>query len=99
MRGAWNNWLKNSRRTNMNSSRIECTIGKKNNDCCRVPHSPGTFPRPMGRVPRIARLLALALKFDGLLCQGVISHYAALARLGHVSRARVSQIMALINLA
>jgi hypothetical protein len=50
-------------------------------------------------VPRIARLLALALKFDGLLCQRVISHYAALARLGHVSRARVSQIMALINLA
>jgi hypothetical protein len=56
-------------------------------------------PPPAGRVPRVARLLALAHKCDGLLRQGTIAHYAALARLGHISRARVSQIMALINLA
>jgi hypothetical protein len=54
---------------------------------------------PPGRVPRICRLLALARKFDGLVRQGNITHYAALARLGHVSRARVSQIMALVQLA
>ena len=52
-----------------------------------------------GRVPRIARLMALALRFEQLLCEGKIRNYAELARLGHVSRARVSQIMRLLSLA
>ena len=52
-----------------------------------------------GRVPRIARLLALALRFEQLLQAGVLANYAELARLGHVSRARVSQIMNLLLLA
>lgn len=50
------------------------------------------------RAPRITRLLALALKFEGLIHQGVIKDYAELARLGQVSRARVTQIMNLLNL-
>jgi hypothetical protein len=50
-------------------------------------------------VPRIARLLALAHKFDGLVRQGVVADYAALARLGHVSRARITQITNLLLLA
>jgi DNA invertase Pin-like site-specific DNA recombinase len=50
-------------------------------------------------VPRITRLLALALKFEGLLQQGVVKDYAELARLGQVSRARVTQIMNLLSLA
>jgi hypothetical protein len=54
---------------------------------------------PAGRVPRIARLLALALRFEQLLQAGVLADYAELARLGHVSRARVSQIMNLLLLA
>jgi DNA invertase Pin-like site-specific DNA recombinase len=54
--------------------------------------------KPCG-VPRITRLLALALKFEGLLQQGVVKDYAELARLGHVSRARVTQIMNLLSLA
>ena len=54
---------------------------------------------PAGRVPRIARLMALALRFEQLLCEGEIRNYAELARLGHVSRARVSQIMRLLSLA
>jgi hypothetical protein len=56
-------------------------------------------PLPPGRVPRLARLLALAHKCDGLLRQGAIADYAALARLGHVSRARITQIMNLLYLA
>jgi hypothetical protein len=51
------------------------------------------------RVPRITRLLALALKFEGLLQQGIVKDYAELARLGRVSRARVTQIMNLLSLA
>ncbi len=56
-------------------------------------------PTPAGRVPRIARLMALAIRFDDLLQQGEVADYAELARLGHVTRARVTQIMNLLNLA
>jgi hypothetical protein len=51
------------------------------------------------RVPRIARLMALAIRFDGLLQTGQIRDQAGLARLGRVTRARISQILSLIHLA
>jgi hypothetical protein len=54
---------------------------------------------PQGRAPRIARLLALAQKLDGLVRSGAVKDYAEVARLGHVSAARVSQIILLSNLA
>ena len=61
---------------------------------------PAPAPQPPpGRVPRVARLMALALRFDRLLREGVAADFAELARLGHVSRARVSQVMNLLNLA
>jgi hypothetical protein len=50
-------------------------------------------------VPRVARLLALAHRFERLIETGVAADYADLARLGYVSRARVSQIMNLLSLA
>src|ERR1044071_5730839 len=37
--------------------------------------------RAEGRLPRIARLMALAIRFDGLMRSGVIRDYADLARL------------------
>jgi hypothetical protein len=52
-----------------------------------------------GRVPRIARLLALALRFDQLLRTGAVADRATLAHLGQVSRARLAQILNLLNLA
>src|SRR5262245_49450613 len=60
---------------------------------------PQALPREPGRVPRIARLLALALRFEGQLRDRSLASYSELAELGHVSRARVSQIMNLLNLA
>jgi hypothetical protein len=54
---------------------------------------------PAGRVPRVARLMALAIRFDDLIRSGAITDQADLARLGHVSRARVTQIMNLLHLA
>ena len=54
---------------------------------------------PSGRIPRISRLMALAIRFDGLLTDGVIADRAELARVGQVSRARISQIMCLLDLA
>src|SRR4051812_21863965 len=40
--------------------------------------------RQTERVPRITRLLALALKFEELIRTGAVSNYAVLARLGQV---------------
>ena len=50
-------------------------------------------------VPRLARLMALALRLEGLVRDGRVSDYAELARLGRVSRARLSQILSLVLLA
>jgi hypothetical protein len=50
-------------------------------------------------LPRITRLLASAVRFEGLLREGTVRDYAELARLGGVSRARMTQIMSLRNLA
>jgi len=52
-----------------------------------------------GNIPRVSRLMALAIKFDGLVRCGEIRDYADLARLGYVTRARITQIMNLLNLA
>src|SRR5436190_17140270 len=52
-----------------------------------------------GRVPRVVRLLALAHRFENLIRDGEVRDYADLARLGHVTRARVSQVMNFLNLA
>ena len=53
----------------------------------------------VGRVPRVARLMALAIRFDHMIRDGVVADQAELARLGHVTRARLSQIMNLLSLA
>jgi len=54
---------------------------------------------PVGSIPRVTRLMALALRCDELIQCGEVSDYAELARLGHVSRARITQIMNLLILA
>ena len=59
----------------------------------REPVAPSDGPRCN------SRLMALAIRFDQLIRDGVVADQAELARLGHVSRARVTQIMALLNLA
>jgi hypothetical protein len=56
-------------------------------------------PMPVGSTPRISRLMALAIHIDGLVKNQVVPDYATAARLGHVTRARMSQITNLLNLA
>jgi hypothetical protein len=53
----------------------------------------------VGKVPRVTRLMALAIRFDQLIRDGVVADQAELARVGHVTRARLTQIMNLLNLA
>ena len=56
-------------------------------------------PAPVWRVPRISRLMALAIRFDEMLRRGEVKDLAELARLGHVTRARATQILNLTMLA
>ncbi len=53
----------------------------------------------VGRVPRISVLMALAIRFDGLLRDGTVPNLTELARLAHVTQPRMTQIMNLLHLA
>ena len=81
---------------------ITFTLGRRGwADCQEENHGgPGSVASVApARVPRLARLLALAWHIEGLVQSGTLASYAAAARLGHVSRARLSQVMSLLNLA
>lgn len=52
-----------------------------------------------GQLPRVTQMLALAISFQDMLGKGRAKDYADLARLGGVTRERMSQIMKLIWLA
>lgn len=62
----------------------------------------GAGPPPVvgdGKVPRLAKLMALAIRFEELIRTGEVKDFAEIAALGHVTKARVSQIANLNNLA
>ena len=84
----------------MNALTIECAVHFEKHGRGRKELAFGAAPAelPPGRVPRVARLLALAHRLDQLLRQGIVRDYAELARLGHVTRARISQVMNLLYL-
>ena len=52
-----------------------------------------------GRLPRITQVMSLAVYFQDLLQRGEARDYADLARLGRLTRERMSQIMELVWLA
>lgn len=56
-------------------------------------------PLPQARVPRISKLMALAIRFDHLLRNGTVHDMSELARLAHVTQPRITQIMNLLHLA
>lgn len=56
-------------------------------------------PSPKGRVPRISKMMALAIRFEKFIQDGIVENQAEIAQLGMISRARVTQIMNLLNLA
>jgi len=61
------------------------------------PNAPN--PELAGRVPRVARLMALAIKYDRLLRKGVVADLSELARLCQITQPRITQIMNLLHLA
>ena len=67
---------------------------RKLQDC-----GPGQIRDPDSFVPRIARLMALAIRLEGLIKDKTVQNYTELAQLGRVTRARMTQIMKLLQLA
>ena len=51
------------------------------------------------KAPRIARLVALAIRIEGLIGEQKVRDYASVVRLGKVTRARMTQILQLRYLA
>jgi hypothetical protein len=60
-----------------------------------VPVQTAPSPSTACRVPRVSRLLVLAHRLERLLRTGVVKDCTEVARLGHVTRARISQVMSL----
>ena len=81
------------------SANVRFETRRKGTRC--LVRTPDTTPQkaPRGRLPRITRLMALAIHFDGLIQSGAVANYSELARLGNVTRARMTQIMNLLMLA
>ena len=50
-------------------------------------------------LPRVTRLMALAIKIEGLIATGAITDQAEAASFGCITRARITQIMNLLHLA
>lgn len=65
----------------------------------RVKKKQVTADASVGRVPRIARLVALAIKLNGLIERGEVCSQKELAELAHVTPARLTQILNLNHLA
>lgn len=65
----------------------------------RSKESPPVVDQTAKPISRIARLMALAIRFEGLVRTATVRDYAELARRGHITRARMTQITKLLNLA
>ena len=104
----WEAVLPSLRRLDYNANTQRVSIAFQ--DGTRMEQTLATLPRPGsttdaadksagGRVPRVSRLLALAIKFERLVREGAVRNYRELAEAGQISRARMSQIMHLSDLA
>ncbi len=60
----------------------------------------GLAPKtPRGKIPRIRRLMALAIHCNELLRTGQVANQSALAEYAQITPARLTQILTLLNLA
>lgn len=78
--------------------KLEFKTGKRSGKTIIEAGTQPEQPTP-GRLPRITKMMALAIRLDHLIRSGQVSDQAELARLGHVSRSRLTQIMDLTLLA
>jgi hypothetical protein len=79
------------------TTQVHFKVGRSGARSLRI--GPAT-PKPKpGRIPRVSRLMALAIRMENLIEQGAVASQAELAVVGHVTRARVTQILNLLHLA
>lgn len=82
---------------------LEFKVHFTTGECGKRTLHAGDKPEPVavapGRVPRIAKLMALAIRFEDLVRSGEVAGFAEIAELGQVTSARVSQIVNLLSLA
>ena len=74
---------------------VTYTLGSRRIRHRKLRESTGAGPT----IPRIARLMALAIRFERLVREETVQDYAELALLGGVTRARMTQITRLLQLA
>lgn len=77
---------------------IRFTTRGRRKRAVRTPDAPPAS-NAVGRVPRVARLMALSIRFDRLLRDGHVASQSELARLARVTQPRMTQIMNLLHLA
>ena len=90
--------MKRGRKTSVPAMEVEVMLDLR----CRAAGkaNPGVAkPEAAARTARVTRLMALAGKYQEMVDRGELRDYADIARLGYVSRARITQIMNLANLA
>jgi len=78
---------------------IHLRFGRGKRKVLNLGRAPDAQNIPVGSVPRISKLMALAIRFENLIRTAQIGDQADVARLGRVSRPRVTQIMNLLHLA
>ena len=73
--------------------------GNQLSEMPKQPQDPHANVSAQGRLHRVSRLMALAIKCDGLIRSQVLRDYTDIAKLDRISKPRVTQIMNLLNLA
>ncbi len=74
----------------MSGITIETKVYFRRGRCSKKELRAGEERKPvsLGRIPRLSRLMALAIRIESLVRDGTVTDYAAAALLGHVTRAR-----------
>src|SRR5688500_14485496 len=75
------------------TAKLHLQAGEKGRLELREGEAPDPPAAPVGRVPKLSRLVARANGVAALLARGEVSNMADVARFGHVARDRVTQIM------
>lgn len=91
--------MKRNRKPSAPAMEVEITLDLPRSQGRKERPRQAVQPSPTHRTPRVTRLMALAVRYQGLVDGGEMRDYADIARLGYVTRARVTQVMNLSNLA
>lgn len=84
---------------NNNTVDVQCRLRPAIRTAASRPRSNNAPPPSTGKLPRLTQVLAQALQFEEMVRTRDVKDFAGLARLGCLSRARISQVVKLAWLA